>query len=232
MKKIKIFYDGVDLDFIKKNKDSLDGVTTNPTLMNSYGIKSYIDFSRELIDIVPEKPVSLEIFADEHEEMKTQALKISSWGENIYVKIPITNSLGESTKQLIQDLIEQNVKLNITAIFTLNQVEEISDVFKNSENNILSIFCGRIADAGENPIKIINDTKKYIDSQGLKIDLLWASAREAYNIIEATESGCDIITLNENLINKMGLFGKDLTAFSLETVKMFKSDAESAGYKI
>jgi transaldolase len=229
---IKIFYDGVNLEFIKQNHHLIDGVTTNPTLMKKAGIESFEIFSKNLIEISPDKPLSLEVFSDDLIEMKKQALKINSWGDNLYIKIPITNSEGISTKDLIKDLLADGVKLNITAIFTLEQVEEVSDCFVNYPENILSIFCGRIADTGVNPIDKVISISKYLQESNISTNLLWASARQAYNVVEAIESNCQIITLGEDLINKLSNFNKDLTEFSLDTVKMFKNDAETAGYKI
>lgn len=233
MEKIKIFYDGADLNYITSNREKyIDGVTTNPSIMKKAGITNFEKFSKELIQIIPDKPVSLEVFSDDIDEMKKQALKINEWGENIYVKIPITNSEGLSTKLLIHELLKEGVKLNITAVFTLEQVKNIGECFSEHPKNIISIFCGRIADTGTNPQLILKSINEYKDSNNLPIDILWASAREIYNLKQAQESNCQIITLGEDLISKIKNFDKSLEAFSLETVEMFKNDAVEVGYKI
>ena len=233
MHNIKIFYDGVDLDFISKNKSKIiDGVTTNPTLMKKAGIENFESYSRNLIEILPDKPISLEVFSDEINEMKDQALKINSWGENLFVKIPITNSEGESTKNLISELLKDGVKLNITAIFTLEQIIHIAECFEETSNNILSVFCGRIADTGVDPEMILKEIVDFKNKNALTVDLLWASAREVYNLKQAENSKCQIITLSQDLIEKIEKFGKDLNEYSIDTVKMFKNDAEDVGYTI
>lgn len=231
--KIKIFYDGVDLDFISENNNNLiKGITTNPTLMLKGGIKNYENFSKKLIDSFPKGPISLEVFSDEFNEMKSQALKINSWGDNVYIKIPITNSKGESSKNLIKFLISEGVKLNITAVFTLDQFKHISECFENTEKNIISIFCGRIADSGINPETTAKSFIDFKNKESIKVDVLWASAREIYNLIQAINTRCEIITLDKNLINKIDNIGKDLETFSLETVNMFYEDASNAGYSL
>lgn len=230
---IKIFYDGVDLDFIAKDKNNLiKGITTNPTLMKKGGIKNYEDFSKKLIEAFPTGPISLEVFSDEFEAMKAQALQINSWGDNVYVKIPITNSKGKSSKSLIKYLISEGVKLNVTAVFTLEQFKYISECFENTEANIISIFCGRIADSGKNPEITAKSFIDFKTKESLNVDVLWASAREIYNLVQAIKTGCEIITLDKNLINKIENIGKDLETFSLETVKLFYEDAISAGYSL
>lgn len=233
MHNIKIFYDGVDLDFISKNRSKIiDGVTTNPTLMKKAGIENFESYSRNLIEILPDKPISLEVFSDEINEMKDQALKINSWGENLFVKIPITNSEGESTKNLVSELLKDGVKLNITAIFTLQQIIHIAECFEETSNNILSVFCGRIADTGVDPEMILKEIVDFKNKNALTVDLLWASAREVYNLKQAENSKCQIITLSQDLIEKIEKFGKDLNEYSIDTVKMFKNDAEDVGYTI
>ncbi len=233
MHNIKIFYDGVDLDFISKNRSKIiDGVTTNPTLMKKAGIENFESYSRNLIEILPDKPISLEVFSDEINEMKDQALKINSWGENLFVKIPITNYEGESTKNLISELLKDGVKLNITAIFTLEQIIHIAECFEETSNNILSVFCGRIADTGVDPEMILKEIVDFKNKNALTVDLLWASAREVYNLKQAENSKCQIITLSQDLIEKIEKFGKDLNEYSIDTVKMFKNDAEDVGYTI
>ena len=230
---IKIFYDGVDLEFIAENNNNLiKGITTNPTLMKKGGIRNYEDFSKKLIEAFPAGPISLEVFSDEFEEMKSQALQINSWGDNVYIKIPITNSKGESSKNLIKYLISEGVNLNVTAVFTLEQFKYISECFENTESNIISIFCGRIADSGINPEITAKSFIDFKTKESLNVDVLWASARELYNLVQAINTRCEIITLDKNLINKIENIGKDLEVFSLETVKMFYEDAITAGYNL
>ena len=233
MNNIQIFYDGVDLEFISKNENNLiKGITTNPTLMNKGGIKDYEDFSKMLIEAFPNGPLSLEVFSDEFGEMREQALKINSWGNNVYIKIPITNSKGDSSKDLIKDLIDEGVKMNVTAVFTLEQFKYISECFENTENNIISVFCGRIADSGINPEIVAKSFVDFKNKESLNVNILWATAKKIYNLIQAANAGCEIITLDKTLIDKIKNIGKDLNSFSLETVKMFYEDAISAGYKI
>ena len=200
--------------------------------MKKAGIENFESYSRNLIEILPDKPISLEVFSDEINEMKDQALKINSWGENLFVKIPITNSEGESTKNLISELLKDGVKLNITAIFTLEQIIHIAECFEETSNNILSVFCGRIADTGVDPEMILKEIVDFKNKNALTVDLLWASAREVYNLKQAENSKCQIITLSQDLIEKIEKFGKDLNEYSIDTVKMFKNDAEDVGYTI
>ena len=230
---IKIFADGADLNSIKrllKNK-LVKGFTTNPTLMKKAGIKNYEIFSKSVAKLVYPKSVSLEVFSDDLNEMYSQAKIISSWGKNIFVKIPIINTMGFSTNRIVKKLSDEKVNLNITAIFTFKQIKDVIKVLNKNSNTILSIFAGRIADSGRDPEHLIKKSIK-ISKKYKKIQILWASTREAYNVIQAANCGCHIITISDDIINKVKYFGKNLNIFSKETVKMFYNDAKSSGFKI
>ncbi len=234
MKKIKIniYADGANEDemcLMNRNKN-ISGMTTNPTLMKNSGIKNYKNFALKILKKIKKKPISFEVFADEFQEMEKQAYEINSWGKNVFVKIPITNSKGKSSKNLIKKLLAKKIKLNITAILTEKQVNNLMSLNFKSEC-ILSVFAGRIADTGIDPKKIMRRIKKRINNKK-KVKLLWASCREMYSIFEAQEVGCDIITVPNNILNKMNLLGKNLNKYSLETVKTFYNDALKAGFKI
>jgi transaldolase len=200
--------------------------------MNKSGIKDYEAFSKEILEFVTDKPISLEVFTDDLVDMKRQALKIASWGRNVYVKIPITNSSGVSCLPLIEDLADSGVKLNITALLTLEQVEGVAGVINVEIPSVVSVFAGRIADTGVDPMPIMKSAKKLLSDQP-KAELLWASVREALNIIHAQESGCDIVTVPHDILGKAGkMYGMDLQALSLDTVRMFARDAKDAGYSL
>ncbi len=232
---IKIFADGADFKgILELNENKLiKGFTTNPTLMKNAGVEDYNDFAKKLIkNISNEKSISFEVFADDIDEMNEQAKIISSWGENVYVKIPITNTKGISTNNLVKDLLLSGVKCNVTAIFTYNQLnsllEEIGEV---DTPLILSVFAGRIADTGIDPMMIMKECSERTNLNK-NCELLWASPRELLNIFQAIETKTDIITVPINLLSKLESIGKDLNEFSLDTVKMFFNDASNAGYKI
>jgi len=234
MKKIKIniYADGAnenEMYLMNRNKN-ISGMTTNPTLMKNSGIKDYKNFALKILKKIKKKPISFEVFADEFQEMEKQAYEINSWGKNVFVKIPITNSKGKSSKNLIKKLLAKKIKLNITAILTEKQINNLMSLDFKSEC-ILSVFAGRIADTGIDPKKIMRRIKRRIKNKK-KIKLLWASCREMYSIFEAQEVGCDIITVPNNILNKMNLLGKNLNKYSLETVKTFYNDALKAGFKI
>lgn len=233
---IKLFADGADLQsIIKLNQNPLiKGFTTNPTLMKKAGIQNYRSFAKEVLLHVKDKPISFEVFADDFDDMYAQAQDIASWGDNVYVKIPITNTLGQSSITLIEKLSTSKVKVNVTGVFTLEQVADAGDVLSGGAPSVISVFAGRIADTGENPTPIMLAAKKVclLCSHIGQIELLWASPRELYNIVEADNAKCDIITVSHDLLSKLNLLGKDLTEFSLETVKMFYNDAKSAGYSL
>jgi len=233
LNKIKIFADGADLNSIKKalNNKIIKGFTTNPSLMKKSGVKDYEIFCKKVVKLVYPKSVSLEVFSDDLNEMYDQAKIISSWGKNIYVKIPITNSKGVSTNSIIRKLSNEKVNLNITAIFTIKQVRGAFKALNKNSKTILSIFAGRIADSGRDPTLLIKQSVN-ICNRHKNIKILWASTREAYNIIEADRIGCHIITVPNDIISKIKNFSKNLDLFSRETVQMFYKDAKSSGYKI
>lgn len=232
--KTKIFGDGADLDAILQlyKNPLIKGFTTNPTLMRSAGVTDYEAFARTVLDKVPDRPVSLEVFADEFDEMERQALAIASWGRNVNVKIPITNTRGESAAPLIERLSRRGVVVNVTAIMTLDQVRVVTEAIAKETPAIVSVFAGRVADTGVDPVPHMREAKKILSDSKPKAELLWASPRELLNIFQADEIGCDIITVTNDLIGKLKLVGKDLDAYSRETVQMFYRDAAAAGYEI
>jgi transaldolase len=232
--KIQIYADGADkagiLDLYAK--PYIKGLTTNPTLMNKAGIKDYEAFARDILQTVTSKPISFEVFSDDFSEMKRQALKIAGWGKNVYVKIPITNSRGESSIPLIRELAQQKVQLNITAILTLAQVRDVAAALNPSVSSVVSVFAGRIADTGVDPMPHMRECRKLLKDQ-TKAELLWASVREVLNILQAEACGCDIVTVQHDILGKAAkLLGMDLTALSLDTVQMFARDAAAAGFKL
>jgi len=231
--KIKIFADGADLDSILEMHTNplIRGFTTNPTLMRKAGVRDYEKFARTLLSKVTDRPVSLEVFADEFDEMEIQAEAIASWGKNVNVKIPITNTRGESSAQLIGTLSRKGVGLNITAIMTVAQVEEVAEALDPETAAIVSVFAGRVADTGLDPVPHMEACLRSL-SYRPKAELLWASPRELLNIFQADQIGCHIITVTNDLFAKLSLVGKDLDDYSRETVKMFYRDAVSSGYTI
>jgi transaldolase len=231
--KIKIFADGADLNGMLEmyKKPYIQGLTTNPTLMRKAGIADYKSFALEVLSQIKDKPISFEVFSDELEEMKRQAIEISSWGENVYVKIPITNTLGESTGEVIDYLVRQEVKVNVTALMTTEQVVTIAKVLNSSVPSYVSVFAGRIADTGRDPEAIMVKSLEALKNLE-KTELIWASPRELLNVFQAEKIGCHIITATNDILQKIKLIGYDLNEYSLDTVKMFKNDAAEAGYKI
>tara|TARA_B110000259_G_scaffold29183_1_gene31316 strand:+ start:2659 stop:3387 length:729 start_codon:yes stop_codon:yes gene_type:complete len=230
---IDIYADGADIKNIEllNELDYIKGFTTNPTLMRQSGIENYKNFAIEFLSIVKKKPISFEVFADDLDEIYNQALKISDWGDNIFIKIPITNTQAKPCIEIIKKLNLKGVKCNVTAVFTY---EQINDLFQDLDINtdlIISVFAGRIADTGIDPIPKIKNIASIIEDYK-KIKLLWASPREILNIFHAIESKCDIITVPHPLLNKMNSLGKNLDQFSLETVQMFFKDAEASKYNI
>ena len=230
---IKIFADGAEKEkMLAAAKNPLvAGFTTNPTLMKKGGVTDYKKFALEILDAIKDKSLSFEVFADEFDEMETQAKEIASWGDNVYIKIPITNTKGESSLPLVKKLSDAGVKLNVTAIFTLKQVEDTVKALENSNGAYVSVFAGRIADAGIDPVPMMAEALEIL-SVNPKLELLWASVREVFNIIQADQIGCHIVTVPDSLIKKLSNVGKDLDEFSLDTVKMFYKDATSAGFSI
>jgi len=231
--KIKIFADGADLAGIMAMyaKSWIKGFTTNPTLMRKAGITDYKTFAHEVLKAVPDRPVSFEVFADEFDEMEAQAMEIASWGRNVNVKIPVTNTKRQFAGPLIHRLAKAGVQLNITAVMTPEQVRAIVDCLVTDTPAIISVFAGRVADTGTDPVPVMREALKLI--QGMpKAELLWASPRELLNIVQANEMGCHIITATNDILNKLTVLGKDHGEYSLETVEMFYKDAVAAGYTI
>ena len=231
--KIKIFADGAKKEdiLLMNSLPYINGFTTNPTLMRKAGIHSYEDFSKEILATVQEKPLSLEVFSDDFNEMEKQARKISSWGKNVYVKIPITNSSGDSSINFINKLSNDGIKLNITALFTEQQVQETISALNINTKSIISVFAGRIADTGNDPSVLIRKTLDLIGSNK-NHEVLWASTRQFFSIIEANTIGCHIITVSPDIINKFNLINYDLKQYSLDTVKQFYEDAKKYNYLI
>lgn len=230
---VKVFSDGAVLETMLKDLQTglVTGFTTNPSLMKKAGISSYIGFAKEVLAKITDYPVSFEVFADDLASMEKEAEKIASLGDNVYVKIPITTSTGESTCPLIQKLSAKGIKLNVTAIFTIEQTQAVVDHLTAGVPAIVSVFAGRIADTGVDPMPIMEEALR-ICRQKEGVELLWASPRETYNIYQADQLGVDIITCTTDLIAKLPLQGKDLEDYSLETVQMFLKDSTSLGFKI
>lgn len=230
---VAIYADGADIKQMKETYEGgkVTGFTTNPSLMKKAGVSDYTNFAKEVVREFPDVPVSFEVFADDFETMKKEAEKIDTFGENVFVKIPVMNSKGESSVPLIKELSAQGIKLNVTAIFTVEQVKNVVEVLTEGTENIVSVFAGRIADTGIDPIDIMKKSAEICHSkEGVK--LLWASPREVLNIIQANDVGSDIITCTPDLIKKMDGIGKDLEEYSKETVQMFLKDSTSLGYSV
>jgi len=231
---IKIFADGADKAGIVDlyGKPYIKGLTTNPTLMKKAGITDYEAFARDVLAVVTAKPISLEVFADDFPEMRRQALKLAALAPNVYVKIPITNTRSESAAPLIRELSAAGVQLNVTAILTLDQVRTVAAALNPAVPSVVSIFAGRIADTGVDPMPLMREARTLLAGQP-KAELLWASVREVLNIVQAEQCGCDIVTVTHDVLAKAAkMLGMDLTALSLDTVKMFAHDAASAGYRL
>ena len=230
---IKLFADGADLTGMLEmyKKPHIKGLTTNPTLMRKAGISDYRYFAHDVLKYIQDKPVSFEVFSDDLGEMERQGLEIASWGENVYVKIPITNTKGLSTYPVIERLVARECKVNITAVMTAQQVVGITGALNPSIPSYISIFAGRIADTGRDPATIIRASLEVI-SHLPKAEIIWASPRELLNIFQAESLGCHIITATNDLLNKLSLVGKDLDQYSLETVKMFEDDAIKSGFAL
>lgn len=233
MKKIKIYADGAVLEDMLDayNNGYAEGFTTNPTLMKKAGVTSYKAFAKKVLETITDLSISFEVFADDFDKMEAEAREIESWGKNVYVKIPIMNTKKESTIPLIKKLSESNIQLNITAIMTIGQVEETVNSFTKGTKNIVSVFAGRIADSGRDPIPCMKEAAKLCHAKE-GVELLWASPREVLNIIQAEECGTDIITCTNDIIKKYKVIGKDLEQISLETVQMFYNDSQALGYSI
>ena len=230
---IKIYADGADRNGMLEmyTKPYIKGFTTNPTLMKKAGITDYKAFAHEILQAIPDRPISFEVFADEFTDMERQALEIKTWGENVYVKIPVSNTRQDMAYDLIERLSGAGVHLNVTAMLTLEQVQNVADALKDGPDSIVSVFAGRIADTGLDPVPVMQKALTLLEVAP-KAELLWASPREVLNIYQADNIGCHIITATNDLIRKLALGGKDLAEYSLETVQMFYDDAQSAGYTL
>ena len=231
--KIKLFADGADKTQILKSQVNplIRGFTTNPTLMRAAGVKDYETFAREILDIVQDRPISFEVFADDFCEMERQARKIAAWAANVVVKIPITNTRREPSMELAGKLAHSGVKVNVTALLTLDQVRTSAAALSGGAPALISVFAGRIADTGRDPVPLMSAAAEIVSAHS-NIELIWASPRELLNIFQANDAGCHIITVPDNILAKLESVGKDLADFSLETVKMFHNDAARSGYQL
>lgn len=231
--RIKMFADGADLEEIKEFAQNplVAGFTTNPTLMRRAGVEDYAGFSHQAMEIVFPRPISFEVFSDDLKEMTKQARIISAWGSNVYVKIPVTTTAGLSTTEIISHLSSEGIKLNVTALMTIAQVKRVIAALTPTVPTVISVFAGRIADTGVDPIPLMTQALEIVESNP-GVELLWASPRELLNLVQADQMGCHIITMTSDLWRKIPELGKDLSQFSLETVKMFFEDAQASGYRI
>lgn len=228
---VKIFADGAEKAPMLKlyANPQIQGFTTNPTLMRKAGITDYEAFARDILMAIPDRPISFEVFADEFDEMERQAERIATWGENVYVKIPVTNTRGESAGPLVRRLAGRGVKQNVTALMTLAQVREVTDALAAGPAANISVFAGRVADTGVDPLPMMREALAIMRPYP-QLELIWASPRELLNIVQASEIGCHIITVTSDILNKLPLIGKDLSEYSLDTVKMFRNDALASGF--
>ena len=230
---VKIFADGADRAGMLEmaQKPHIAGLTTNPTLMRKAGIADYRAFAKDILKSVKTKPISFEVFCDDFAEMERQANEIASWGDNVYVKIPVTNTRAESCCPLVKRLAKAGVKQNVTALMTLRQVREVSEAIGDGPNSYVSVFAGRIADTGRDPMPLMTEAVRVL-KQFPEQELIWASPRELLNVFQADAIGCHIITVTNDVLKKLNLVGKDLDEYSLDTVKMFRDDAVAAGFKL
>lgn len=230
--KIKLYSDGAKFEeMVEDYKKGHDGFTTNPSLMKKGGVTDYMAFAKKVLKEIPDRPVSFEVFSDDFDQMEKEARAISALGNNVFVKIPVTNTKGQPSLPLIKKLSAEGFKLNITAIFTLKQVEEVVEVLSEEGESIVSVFAGRVADTGVDPMPLMKEAAE-ICHRKRNVYLLWASTREAFNIKQAESIGCDIITVPPSILKKLDLFGKDLDEYSLETVQGFLKDATASGLSI
>jgi transaldolase len=238
LSRIKIFADGASLPMLRElaNNPRIAGYTTNPTLMRKAGVTDYRQFAHAALEIVGNKPISFEVFADDFPEMERQAREIASFGPNVYVKLPITNTRRDSALPLVRELSQSGVKINVTALCTLEQVEKSAEALQGGAPAVVSVFAGRIADTGRDPMPLMTEAVSICKAACLgssaPIELLWASPRELLNLVQAEAVGCQIITVTSDLLQKLALIGKDLEQFSLETVQMFHRDATAAGFEL
>ena len=228
---VKVFADGAEKSAMLKLYENpvIQGFTTNPTLMRKAGITDYASFARDIVAAIPDRPISFEVFADEFDEMERQGERIATWGDNVYVKIPVTNTRGESSASLVKRLAGRGVKQNVTALMTLRQVEEVTEALAGGPAANISVFAGRIADTGVDPLPLLRQALAVMAPHP-QLELIWASPRELLNIMQADEIGCHIITVTGDILAKLALLGKDLDEYSLDTVKMFRRDALASGF--
>ncbi len=231
--RVRLFADGADLGVIRQMATNpvIKGFTTNPTLMRKAGVADYAAFAREVLAVVPDRPISFEVFSDEFDEMAAQAMEIASWGPNVFVKIPVSNTRGEFSGLLIRRLTEAGVQVNVTAVMTVAQVRDVAACLSAGVASCVSVFAGRIADTGVDPMPIVRDAVELLRPLPLA-EVIWASPRELLNVFQADEVGCQIITATSDVLSKLSLVGKDLGQYSLETVEMFRRDAVAAGFTI
>ncbi|WP_148261392.1 transaldolase [Conexibacter woesei] len=231
---MRVFADGADLDGIRAlaADAGIAGFTTNPTLMRKAGISDYERFAHDALALVGERPISFEVFSDDHADMERQALKIAGWGDNVYVKIPVTNTQGVASEDLLRRLVAVGVKVNVTGLMTLEQVEKVADAVAGDVPSNISVFAGRVADTGVDPVPLMTSALAIMAEAAPSAELIWASPREVLNIVQADQVGCHIITVTHDLLKKLSLLGHDHTRFSLETVRMFHDDASAAGFTL
>lgn len=231
--KVKIFADGADRNGMLEMyaKPYIKGLTTNPTLMRKAGITDYKAFAKDILKAIPDRPISLEVFSDDFADMERQALEIAGWGDNVYVKIPVTNTRREPAYALVRKLAQRKVKLNVTALLTLDQVRDVVAALNPEVPSYVSVFAGRIADTGRDPVPIMAAAVQLLKPNP-RAELIWASPRELLNIFHADQVGCHVITVTNDILKKLSLVGMDLAEYSLDTVKMFYNDAQAAGYKL
>jgi len=232
--KVKIFADGADkAGIVDIGKHPLiKGFTTNPTLMRKAGITDYEKFSREVLELIGGRPISYEVFADDFSEMERQARLITTWGKNVYVKIPVTNTKREKATATVERLSKDGIQLNVTALMTNDQVREVSAALAGGPHSYISVFAGRVADTGRDPVPLMSEALKIMQQSSPKAELIWASPRELLNIFHADSIGCHVITVTNDILAKLKLVGKDLSDYSLETVQMFHKDGEASGFKL
>jgi transaldolase len=231
--KVKIFADGADRARMLElhANPAIQGFTTNPTLMRQAGVPDYEAFAKDILTSITDRPISFEVFSDDFADMERQALKIAAWGSNVFVKIPVTNTKGESAAPLIRRLVKQGVQLNVTAIFTIAQIDEVVSALMGTRHSYVSVFAGRIADTGRDPMPFMRHAVEACNRAG-GMEVIWASPREFLNIFQADEIGCHVITVTPDIVKKLSGVGKDLGVFSLETVKMFFNDGAGAGFRL
>jgi transaldolase len=231
--KVKVFADGADKARMLElyANPAVTGFTTNPTLMRQAGVTDYEAFAHDILRAIPDRPISFEVFSDDFAEMERQAVKIAGWGANVFAKIPVTNTKGESAGPLIRRLVQQGVQLNVTAILTLAQIDEVVSVLKGTRHSYVSVFAGRIADTGRDPLPFMQHAVAACNAAG-GMEVIWASCRELLNIWQADEIGCHVITVPADIVKKLGNVGRDLTEYSLDTVQIFYRDGGAAGFRL